>query len=496
MSGGSRRRRLLTVAALTASAAVPLGFAGTTPAGGASLALARASSVATTPISHVIIVLKENRSFDEYFGSMPGVDGQTFGRKADGTTVSPLPQTPDPLPNDINHSPGSFTRGCDADSTGTCRNDGFDQVKGAYSSTGQPLALSQMSASQIPDYRAWANTYGIADKFFASWKGASFTNNLYEFAGQAGRYDTTTGCVANAAVANTQACHTGGRSVSGLPKPPPGSGGLNHHWGCDDPAGTLTQLMNPATGGTTTMYPCYRFKSLPDELTAAGVSWKSYANSISGFHEALDAIDSIRNDPTEWAKVQPEGNFTLDVKAGNLANVSWIVPRWTDHPPQPACNGENELVNLVGAVQSSPYWKSTAIVVLWDEWGGFYDHVPPPNVYNPISGDRISFGFRVPALVISPWVKAGKLANGGYVSSQFYSHASLLKFIEHDFNVPSLGADDAQPDSMTGGDLMDFFDFSGAQTGTPPHGTLNLSTRSCKVMTAAEQRLVATSDPD
>lgn len=105
--------------------------------------------------------------------------------------------------------------------------------------------------------------------------------------------------------------------------------------------------------------------------------------------------------------------------------------------------------------------------MVWDEWGGFYDHVPPPNVYDPINGtDRISFGFRVPVLVISPWVKSGSLANGGYVSSRFYSDASLLKFIERDFNVPTLGADDAQPDSTTGGDLMDFFDFP----ATPPHG--------------------------
>jgi phospholipase C len=251
-------------------------------------------------------------------------------------------------------------------------------------------------------------------------------------------------------------------------------------------------MIDPATGKKSNMYPCYRFKALPDELTAAGVSWKSYSNSVSGFHEALDAIDSIRNDPAKWSNVQPEGNFTKDIAAGNLANVSWIVPRWTDHPPQPACSGENELVGLVNAVQSSPYWNSTAIVVVWDEWGGFYDHVPPPNVYNGGKPDPISFGFRVPALVISPWVKSGSLANGGYVSSQFYSDASLLKFIERDFGVPSLGADDAQPDAMTGGDLMDFFDFSGAA----PHGKLNLSTRSCKAMTAAEKRMVATSDPD
>jgi phospholipase C len=149
------------------------------------------------------------------------------------------------------------------------------------------------------------------------------------------------------------------------------------------------------------------------------------------------------------------------------------------------------MVKLVGAVQSSKYWSSTAIVVVWDEWGGFYDHVSPPNIYIPGHRDPISFGFRVPALVISPWVKAGSLAGGGHVSHTFYSHASLLKFIEKDFSVPSLGADDAKPASETGGSMMDFFDFSKQH-----HGKLNLTTRACKAMTAAEKRQAATSDPD
>jgi phospholipase C len=484
-------RRLVAAAAVTVTASVPLCFAAAAPAASARASASGVAAAAVTPITHIIIVLKENRSFDEYFGSMPGVDGSTSAMKANGTVVKPLPRTPDPAPNDISHSPGAFRKACDAAAGGTCRMDGFDQVRGAYSASGQPLALSQMSGSEIPDYRAWAKTYGIADRFFASWIGASFSNNLYEFAGQAGRYDKQSGCISSAAVARTQACHTNGRSVSGIPRPPAGSGGLNQHWGCDDPAGTTASMLDPSTGKSSNMYPCYRFRSLPDELTAKGVSWKSYANSISGFHEALDAIDSIRNDPAKWAKVQPEGNFITDVKDGNLANVSWIVPRWTDHPPQPACSGENEMVKLVGAVQSSKYWSSTAIVVVWDEWGGFYDHVSPPNVYTPGHRDPISFGFRVPALVISPWVKAGSLAGGGHVSHTFYSHASLLKFIEKDFSVPSLGADDAKPASETGGSMMDFFDFSKQH-----HGKLNLTTRACKAMTAAEKRQAATSDPD
>ncbi len=487
-------RRLSGLVALAASATFAAGVSQPS-AGGQPVARVASIGAPQTPIRHIVFILKENRSFDEYFGALsssnPGINGATSVRKQNGTVVRPLPQTPDPLPNDISHSSGAFRKACDADSSGVCRNDAFDEVRGAYSSSGKPLALSQMQPSSIPHYTSYAATYGIGDDMFASWRGASFANNLYEFTGQAGRYDTASGCVPNTAVANTWACHTNGRSVSGLPHPRPGSGGLDHHWGCDDPAGTLAQLLNPATGATSTMYPCYRFKSLPDQLTAAGVSWKSYASSISGFHEALDAIHSIRNAPNEWAKVQPEGQFPKDIAGGKLPAVSWVVPRWTDHAPQPACSGENETVRLVNAVMKSSYWSSTAIVITWDEWGGFYDHVKPPR-WHGNANERISYGFRVPLLVISPFVKSGNLAwnghHGGYVDHTFYSDASLLKFVEKAFNVPKLGTDDA--DSTTGSNLMNFFDFARSKP------KLILPTRTCPKITAAQWSLINEEDPD
>jgi phospholipase C len=480
------------------AATLSAGFAATAgqpSAGGAPAAQIAVVGAAQTPIKHIVFIQKENRSFDEYFGALsksnPGINGATSAVKHTGAVVSPLPQTPDPLPNDINHSPGAFRKDCDAESR-TCRNDGFDEVRGAYSASGKPLALSQMQPATIPTYTSYATTYGLGDNMFASWRGASFGNNLYEVAGQAGRYDRQSGCVPNFAVAQTQACHTSGRSVSGIPHPSAGSGGLNHHWGCDDPAGTLVSLTSPSGGGTSAMYPCFRFKSLPDELTADGVTWKYYANGLTQLHNALDSIDSIRNTPSKWSRVQPEGQFTKDVAAGNLPSVSWLVPRWTDHPPQPACAGENETVGLVNAVMNSKYWSSTAIVMDWDEWGGFYDHVKPPLWHGNLN-EHISYGFRVPLLVISPFVKAGNLSwnghHGGYVDHTFYSFASQLKFVEKAFNVPPLGTDDA--DSTTGGGLMNFFDFGG-----PTKPKLLLKPRSCPKISAAAWKLINSEDFD
>jgi phospholipase C len=491
------RRITWWLASATAVAACA-GLAATAPHSQASAHQPRPAAVVgspQTPIQHIVFIQKENRSFDNYFGALAGVNqggdaqinGARSAQKHDGTLASPLPQTPDPLPNDIDHSAWSFGKAYD-----NGKMDGFDTEKGAVSSTGKPLALSQMQPSTIPDYTAYATTYGLGDNMFASWRGASFGNNIYEVAGQAGRYDTAGGCVANLAVSGTQACHTGGRSVYGNPVKPKGTSGTLGYWGCDDPVGTTSQMIDNRTGKITKSYPCFVFRSLPDELTADGVSWKYYTNSQTQHHDALDSINSIRNTPGEWSKVQPESQFTKDVTAGTLPSVSWVVPRWTDHPPQPACNGENETVQLVNAIMKSRYWSSTAIVIDWDEWGGFYDHVKPP-LWHGNANEHISYGFRVPLIVISPWVKTGTLAwngnQGGYVDHTFYSHASWLKFVETAFDVPALGSDDA--DLTTGGNFMNFFDFN-----QPPKPALVLQQRTCAKITTAQWKLINREDFD
>jgi phospholipase C len=427
-----------------------------------SLQPAKATTPGTlqTPIQHVVVILKENRSFDNYFGSFPGAEGATTALKSDGATV-PLAETPDALPNDIRHRPATWKTAYD-----NGKMDGFDLEEGAYSSTGQPLALSQMLQSDIPNYWSYASRYALADHFFASWKGASFTNNLYSLAAQAGIYDPT----------------LNGRSVYWNPHST--STPALTYWGCDDPADTLVQMINPTTGKTSQMFPCFNFPALPNTLAANGVSWHFYNTAGAGsVHDPLDALIPVRSDPAMWSQVVKAGRFFTDAKAGTLPSVSWIVGRQLEHPPSSTCKGENQSVTYVNAVMSNPeLWSSTAIFIVWDEWGGFYDHVAPPQV------DGISYGFRVPVIVISPYTQQGMSSDGGAINSTFYSNTSILKFIEDNWALPSLTPADAHAN-----DMMDMFDFSPNAT---PKQSLILQPRTCPSLTTAQKALVRSQNPD
>jgi len=413
------------------------------------------AGVAVTPIKHVVIIFKENRSFDGYFGRFPGADGATTALKSNGVRVN-LTQTPDPVPNDVGHAPNWFKVAYDGG-----KMDGFDKELGAYSRTGIPLALSQMREFQIPNYWAYARTYALGDHMFADWKGASFTNNLYQIAAQAGRYDASLGF----------------RSVYTIPVSPSTPNLL--HWGCDDPPDTYVYMLG-TDGSLTKRFPCFNFRSLPNVLAANGVSWSEYTRSTN-LHNALDALTPVRRDPALWSRVVPYSNFQTQARAGTLPAVSFVQSEANEHPPRSACAGENETVNLVNSVMSGADWKSTAIFVVWDEWGGFYDHVPPPQI------DNISYGFRTPLLVSSPWTKTGTSSGGGSISHTFYSHVSLLKFIEDNWSLPSM-----TPRDQAANDMMDTFNFA----GTTRRPTLRLQTHTCPSLTLAEKRLARAENPD
>jgi phospholipase C len=216
----------------------------------------------------------------------------------------------------------------------------------------------------------------------------------------------------------------------------------------------------------STAWPCFTFEALPNILSRFGVSWRTYADpdTDSFAHVAIDAVAKVRYDTALWSNVMPFEQFETDAAAGDLPQVSWVQSVMDEHPASSGvCDGENESVELINAVMNGPDWATTAIIITWDEWGGFYDHVAPPIV------DNLSYGFRVPALVISPWVKYGGGSDGGYISSTFYSHASPLKLIETNWALPSLNSRDAGAN-----DMLDFFDF-----GQTPKAPLILSQRSC-----------------
>jgi phospholipase C len=459
----------------------------------------RTPGQARSPIEHIVFIAKENRSFDHYFGAMPDpgndLEQSTTAscyQKSNPSVVDTftMPAAPDPMPQDVSHANSTFYA---AYHNG--KMDGFCHEKGAHvQSTGADIADTQMQSGEIPNYWAYAKAYGIGDEMFASWRGASFANNVFAVAAQTGRYSTL----------------LNRRAIFGNPVDPVKG---SQTWGCSNSADTTVTMID-LQGALSSVYPCFGFESMPDLMDRYGVTWRYYSSPGSHFvHTGISAIQSIRcaqgdTPPCEqpnpyWDNhVHDANDFLTDAAAGTLPNVSWYLAKQTEHPPKTACKGENATVKAINSVMKGTDWRSTAIVVWWDEWGGFYDHVKPPTadgVDGTVTGLNalISYGFRVPLLVISPWSRSGPLADGGYASHDFYSHASFARFVEWAFDLPTLGAADdlskysaAEP---TPGDLTDFFDFSST---TPPKGKMVLPQRTCPTLTAAQRTYVRTMDDD
>ena len=389
---------------------------------GAALASLLCPSLAgaqATPIKHIVIILKENRSFDEYLGKFPGVDGATQGKTSTGQIVT-LGQTPDRLPYDLGHGWGDTHTAVDGG-----KMDQFDLVSDG-NVNGVMLGYTQMSQSDIPNYWSYAQHFEVGDAMFSSLAGPSFGNHLYS-------------------VGATSA------GVIGIP-----NGGAS--WGCDAPAKSRVLVMN-TKGKITRQYPCFEFQTLGDLMESAGISWLYYApgqNSPGYQWNTMDAVNHIRNGSLWTTNVVPEAQFIHDAQAGTLPAFSWLITANSEHPPASTCGGENWTVKQLNALMKGPDWNSTVVFLLWDDFGGFYDHVPPPGL------DIYGLGPRVPLIIISPWVKQG------VVHTQ-YEFSSMLKFAETLYGLPALTQRDAQA-----ADMLDAFNFT--QTPLPP---LVLKTRVC-----------------
>lgn len=342
--------------------------------------------VASTPINHVVIVMLENHTFDNFFGSFPGANG-----------VSNLQHASNPLITDLGHDGPTALAAIDGGKL-----DGFS-----------PYGMVQYNQADIPNYWSYAQQFGLSDDFFTSDATSSTPNHINMIAAQDGGLDSTLGN------------------------------------GCHAPQNSVLNSLDP-NGNGYWAYSCYNIANIPQELDTAGISWRYY--SSTPIWTAPYFINPLYS--TDKQNIIANSNqFVKDVKAGNLATVSWVTPTGTqtDHPPNATIGAQNFVTNISNALMQSNYWNNTALFVTWDDWGGFYDHVVPPTV------DGRGLGLRVPLLVISPY------ARQGYISHQQGEFSSFVKFIEENFNLPNLG----QRDSLAGtSDLMDFFDFS--QIPQPP----------------------------
>lgn len=411
---------------------------------------ARLAPKNTTPIQHIIIMVKENRTFDNYFGTFPGANGATTYTDPSGT-VHPLNHEVDTLAGDISHSHTSSVLAYD-----NGKMDKFSEITGAMQKINGALtdvADSQFYQSDIPNYWQYAQTFTLADNFFSTVSGTSFGNHLFTIAGTDSDADESPQNLKNKDMHNRAG-----------------------KWGCDSTKGTTVEERH-ADGSITEAFPCYDFTTLGDLLTAANISWKYYAPSYGqqGYQwSSYDAIRHIRTTPA-WAQhVVNSDSFISDVQNNTLPQVSWLVQSAavSDHPPSSVCLSENWTVKQINAImQNSTLWPNTAIVLTWDEFGGFYDHVAPPQGPN----SQIEYGFRVPALIISPYSKAAK--NGSTVNHTFLSFPSIIRMVEDIFQLPSLGGLDATSNS-----LLKTLDF----TRTPIQ-PLILQTRTCPAGPSASQ---------
>lgn len=406
-----------------------------------------------SPIKHVVFLIKENRTFNSYFATYPGAVGTTTGGTlscSDGVcTPGPdyaLKPAPDISPHDITHG---FSSGLYAINGGQMN--GYNVI----GSGGDMSGYVHFDRGGLPNYWAYADRFVLADHFFTSMYGPTFPEHLYTVAAQA------KGIVDNKSTTD----HAGSYCDDPTEFTPHFRDDLTDaqkkkimyyedHYTVDFP--NMIYKINPFWESIRT---CINVKTLPDELQKAGIDWKYYANHDQWMN-ALQAIRHVRFDPEMWAKVQPPENFIKDIKAGDLPEVSWLVPpeSYNEHPGEgvSVCAGENWTVTQINAIMRSEYWPTTAIVVVWDDFGGFYDGVVPPHY------DIMGLGPRTPALIISPYTRTGDSPEGGYVDHTVYEFSSVLKFIEDLHDLKSLTARDKRASPLSGA-----FDFSKPPNTTP-----------------------------
>jgi phospholipase C len=409
----------------------------------------------STPIQHVIIVMQENRSFNNLFYGFPGAKTASNGMGHGTTyTLQPLPLEEK---RDINHSHTQFLEDFDRG-----KNDGWDDEIVKFKKTGsvcsdkvnennepqcwvfsndptvKQMPFTYVQKSDIQPYWTIAQEYALGDEAFESNSGPTFVSHEYMIAGQSG---------------HTVEVPDG--SVWGCNEKKPGVTANVLDFGQADPpqfpAATGHEVAGP--------YPCFTFSTIADSLDAAGITWKFYSQK-SGAGSNLDPFESIQsvwNGPDHANIVSPDTTVLKDIANGNLPQVSWVTPSGanSDHPgPQSGSLGPSWVASIVNAVGQSQYWGNTAVIVMWEESGGWFDPVVPKQLADPVTGAYEGLGYRVPLMVVSPYARAG------YVSHTHYEVASTLHFIEETFGLPFLGNGSVVLADQRAAAFDDMFDFT------------------------------------
>jgi phospholipase C len=378
-------------------------------------------------IAHVVIVVQENRSFDNFFATFPGADGATEGLMKTASGDEYVQLAPSRLEQDsLGHEHYSFLLEYDKG-----KMDGFGLVKRATShgnvKAGQ-YTYRYVIPQDIAPYWTIAQQYVLADHMFTTQSSSSFTAHQDLIAG---------------------GTPVDGDNVIDFPTP--------SAWGCDAAPGTVTSLITPSGDYKRDKgpFPCFTYSTLRDLLDAKSLTWLYFTNTSHSYvWDAFDAISAVRYGP-EWTSniVIPSTKFYDTITYHQLPSVSWVIPDAldSDHPGLHSDRGPSWVTSIVNAIGESSYWPSTAVVVVWDDWGGEYDNVAPPQI------DGQGLGMRVPMLIVSPYARESAPNTPGYISHTQYNFGSILKFVENNWDLGRLGTSDVDARS-----ILDCFNFKQA----------------------------------
>jgi phospholipase C len=396
---------------------------------------------------HIVVIMQENRSPDSLFYSLcrppfgsakncstTPTDKQYniqtsnwLDKTSPGGTIQPAP-TPLGGVYGLNHGQPEFFAQCDADAIGACRMDGAASIQCNGTCPAHPQFKYVDNSTRILDpYLQLVTQYGWANYMFATQQGASFPAHQFIFGGT-----------------SAPSAEDDAMAIFAVENMIIAKGVTNHSAGCIADATTRVRLNGPH-GYSDLVYPCFEHNTIPDILP--GFSWRYYSPGAGSIWTAPDAISHIcqssgpggQCEGAEWTDnvdVHPP-DVLADISSCNLRNISWVIPSLynSDHPQGiDNTGGPSWVASIVNAVGNNPrcpngetYWNNTAILITWDEWGGWYDH-EPPTILSGIQGDY-QLGLRVPLIVVSAYTPAG------FKSNVRHDFGSILLFIEHNFRV-------------------------------------------------------------
>ncbi len=336
-----------------------------------------------TPIQRVIVIMKENHGFDNYFGTYPGADGIPENASLpDGAGGTVKPHWLDTTWTfDLPHSRADMLEAFDGG-----KNDLFATVAERVFSGLVNISVGYYDDSQIPYYWSLARNFTLADRYFSSMLGPTDPNRLFSIAGTAG----------------------------GLANNPLYGSGID----------------------VTTIF---------DQLEARGISWRYYGITNAAETTTPLQLPHIAAKAALSSKVVQLDTVTSDIHLGRLPSVTYIDPngfladslKISEHPPGDVTEGQAWTAGIIDSIMASPMWHSCVVFLTWDESGGFYDHVPPPQI------DEWGYGFRVPMLIVSPFSKRG------FIDRDVMDHTSILKFIATNWNLLALTSREANANDMT-----------------------------------------------